>query len=89
MKRLIGTIISLFVFLIAAFVVEVNKQNTAQKEKVVGILQTMSHPALDQIHRGIIRGLKDEGYEEGKNIKIDFQNAQGDLKQFKIDERSF
>ena len=83
MKRLIGTIISLFVFLIAAFVVEVNKQNTAQKEKVVGILQTMSHPALDQIHRGIIRGLKDEGYEEGKNIKIDFQNAQGDQSNLK------
>lgn len=83
MKRLIGTIIGLFVFLIAAFVVEVNKQNTAQKEKVVGILQTMSHPALDQIHRGIIRGLKDEGYEEGKNIKIDFQNAQGDQSNLK------
>ena len=83
MKRLIGTIIGLFFFLIAAFVVEINKQNTAQKEKVVGILQTMSHPALDQIHRGIIRGLKDEGYEEGKNIKIDFQNAQGDQSNLK------
>ena len=83
MKRLIGTIIGLFFFLIAAFVGEINKQNTAQKEKVVGILQTMSHPALDQIHRGIIRGLKDEGYEEGKNIKIDFQNAQGDQSNLK------
>ena len=67
MKRLIGTIIALFAFLVAAFVIEVNKQTTAQKEKVVGILQTMSHPALDQIHRGIIKGLEDEGYREGKN----------------------
>lgn len=83
MKRLIGTIIALFAFLVAAFVIEVNKQTTAQKEKVVGILQTMSHPALDQIHRGIIKGLEDEGYREGKNIQIDFQNAQGDQSNLK------
>ena len=35
MKRLIGTIIALFAFLVAEFVIEVNKQTTAQKEKVV------------------------------------------------------
>lgn len=83
MKRLIGTIITLFSFLVVAFVVETNKQNTEQKQKVVGILQTMSHPALDQIHRGIIKGLEDEGYRDGKNIRIDFQNAQGDQSNLK------
>ena len=46
MKRLIGTIIALFTFLIAAFVVELNKQTAAQKERVVGILQTMSPTQL-------------------------------------------
>ena len=83
MKRLIGTIIALFAFLAIAFVSEVNKQNAARKTPTVGILQTMSHPALDQIHRGIIQGLKDEGYIEGKNLKIDFQNAQGDQSNLK------
>lgn len=83
MKKLIGTIIALFAFLVAAFVVEVNKQTTVQKEMVVGILQTMSHPALDQIHCGIINGLEDEGYREGKNIQIVFQNAQGDQSNLK------
>ena len=83
MKRLIGTIIALFSFLIVAFVFETNKQNNEQKQQVVGILQTMSHPALDQIHHGIIKGLEDEGYKEGKNIKIDFQNAQGDQSNLK------
>lgn len=33
MKRLIGTIIALFTFLIAAFVVELNKQTAAQKKE--------------------------------------------------------
>ncbi|PXZ27467.1 tryptophan ABC transporter substrate-binding protein [Lactobacillus helveticus] len=91
MKRLIGTIIALFAFLVAAFVFENNKQTVfennkqtaEQKRPTVGILQTLSHPALDQIHQGIIQGLKDEGYVENKNVKIDFQNAQGDQSNLK------
>ncbi len=83
MKRLIVTIIALFAFLIIAFSSEIRKTNTAQAKPTVGILQTMSHPALDQIHRGIIIGLKDEGYTDGKNIRIDFQNAQGDQSNLK------
>ena len=27
---------------------------------------------------GFVEGLKEKGYEEGKNIEIDYQNAQGD-----------
>lgn len=83
MKRLIATIIALFAFLIVDFTIENNQSASQNKQATVGILQTMSHPALDQIHRGIIRGLKDEGYREGKNIKIDFQNAQGDQSNLK------
>lgn len=82
MKRLIATIIAIFAFLIVAFTTE-TRQSTNQKKQVVGILQTMSHPALDQIHRGIIKGLEKEGYRNGKNITIDFQNAQGDQSNLK------
>ena len=49
MKRLIGTIIALFAFLAVAFVSEVNKKNAEKKTPTVGILQTMSHPALDPV----------------------------------------
>lgn len=83
MKRLITTVIALFAFLIVAFMTESSKGKSSPKMPTVGILQTMSHPALDQIHQGIIRGLKDEGYVNGKNIKIDFQNAQGDQSNLK------
>lgn len=83
MKRLIATIITIFAFLIAAFVIETNQTISRQKKPVVGILQTLSHPALDEIHRGIIQGLKDEGYVNGKNIQISFENAQGDQSNLK------
>ena len=55
---------------------ETNKVDN--KEVKVGVLQLLSHPALDQIYKGLEDGLKKEGYEVGKNLKIDLQNAQGD-----------
>lgn len=53
---------------------------TAQTQTVkkVGILQTMSHPALDQIHQGVIDGLKKGGYVEGKNLEVTSMNGEGD-----------
>lgn len=57
---------------------ETNTSNatTTQTEKVkIGVLQLLSHPALDAIYKGLQDELKNEGYE---NLEIDFQNAQGD-----------
>ncbi|NLN05647.1 MAG: ABC transporter substrate-binding protein [Clostridiaceae bacterium] len=45
---------------------------------VIGIIQFMDHIALDAAREGFIEALKDNGYIEGENIVIDYQNAQGD-----------
>lgn len=55
----------------------------------VGILQLMSHPALDQIHQGINDTLKKNGYIDGKNVKIEFQNAQGDQSNLRTISKQF
>jgi ABC-type uncharacterized transport system, periplasmic component len=54
---------------------------TTVVEKVykIGITQIVSHPTLDVARQAIIDGLKSEGFEDGKNIAIDFQNAEGDM----------
>ena len=60
---------------------ETNTSNAAatQTENVkIGVLQLLSHPALDAIYKGLQDELKNEGYEVGKNLEIDLQNAQGD-----------
>lgn len=49
-----------------------------KKEIKIGISQIVEHPALDASRKGFIDALKEKGYEEGKNLKIDFQNAQGE-----------
>ena len=48
------------------------------KVQTVGILQFVSHPALDTITKGVKDALKEAGYKEGKNLKIVFQNGQTD-----------
>ena len=49
----------------------------------VGIIQLMEHPSLDTIRESIIEGLEDEGYVDGENIKIDYQNGQNDMSTMK------
>ena len=55
-------------------------QQTQQGEKTykVGIVQLVEHSSLDDANRGFVDGLKERGYEEGKNLTIDRQNAQAD-----------
>lgn len=47
--------------------------------KQIGVLQLVQHAALDQANEGFIAGLKEKGYEDGKNIKIEQQNASGKI----------
>lgn len=45
----------------------------------LGIIQIVEHPALDAARNGFLDVLKEAGYEQGKNLLVDFQNAQGDM----------
>ena len=45
----------------------------------VGISQFAEHGSLDNCREGFLEGLKEEGIEEGKNLKVDYQNAQTDI----------
>ncbi len=45
---------------------------------LVAITQIATHPALDEVRAGIVAGLSQRGYEDGRNIEILFRNANGD-----------
>lgn len=56
------------------------KSNLKDKKEIkIGISQIVEHPALDAARKGFIEALKSRGYEDGNNLKIDYQNAQGDM----------
>jgi putative tryptophan/tyrosine transport system substrate-binding protein len=56
------------------------KTADAGKDKVykVGVVQLVEHVALDASYKGFVDGLAEAGYVDGKNISIDYQNAQGE-----------
>ena len=51
---------------------------TENAQLKIGIVQYQNHVALDSAREGFIKALADNGYEDGKNITITYQNAQGD-----------
>lgn len=57
---------------------QADKKESKDKVFNVGIAQIVEHKALDDSRRGFIDGLKKKGFVEGKNVKFDMQNAQGD-----------
>ncbi|EFM11494.1 protein of unknown function DUF534 [Paenibacillus curdlanolyticus YK9] len=54
------------------------KTDSAAKVYKIGISQIVEHPALDATRQGFIAALKDAGFVEGENLKIDYNNAQND-----------
>ncbi len=47
------------------------------QEKSVAVTAIVEHPALDAVRDGVEAALKEAGYEVGKNLKWQYQSAQG------------
>ncbi len=56
-----------------------SETSSIEKVKTIGISQLVAHPALDKAREGFIEALSDNGYRDGENIKIDYQNSQNDM----------
>lgn len=79
-KSLIGTLIVLVVLVVGALAIDfIPSQKTSNEDKVVkiGILQFVTHDALDQIAKGIEDGLAEAGYD-GETVELTVLNAEGD-----------
>lgn len=44
----------------------------------IGVTQIAEHGSLDNCREGFLKGLAEEGFIEGENLTVDYQNAQGD-----------
>ena len=79
-KTLIGTLVALALLVVGVlFVSQRQETSSSSEDKVVkiGILQFVTHDALDEIERGIEDGLAEAGYE-GSNVELTVLNAEAD-----------
>ena len=76
MKKIIISFVSLMVAMLA--LVGCATSNDSKEQVRIGILQYVEHDALSGARKGFIAELEEQGYADGKNIRIDYQNAQGE-----------
>ncbi|MFL0267028.1 ABC transporter substrate-binding protein [Candidatus Clostridium radicumherbarum] len=84
MKKLKITRVLIIMLLVGAAILtgcsKAGAKVTNSKSNVkIGISQIAEFTALDDNRKGFIKALEDNGYKEGTNLEIDYQNAQGDL----------
>ena len=51
----------------------------AQTTKRISIMIMSDTPQLVEVKDGLLKGLKERGYDEGKNLKVDFKSAQANF----------
>lgn len=51
----------------------------AENLQTVAITQYDNSPEYNQAYQGILKGLAEQGFMDGKNIKVIYENANGDL----------
>ncbi len=65
--------------LVLAFALSAAAGLAEGKTYVIGIAQFAVHGSLDNCREGFIEGLKENGFEEGANVRFEVQNAQADM----------
>jgi len=89
MRKRFGFIAAIaFVFILAACGANSQEQASSQpateqaadaKKIKLGLTQFVEHPALDSVRKGILDGLAEAGFDDKKNLEVDFQSAHGEM----------
>ena len=85
MKKKLMAITLIALMVITAMFTGCGQDSSSGDDKTlkIGLVQLMEHTSLDQIRESIIAELEAEGYVDGENITIDYQNAQGEQSNLK------
>ncbi|MFC1899171.1 ABC transporter substrate-binding protein [Chloroflexota bacterium] len=78
-KRITQIFLSVLLVLVMGLTLALTIGCGAGSTLKIGISQIVTHPALDATREGIIDALAEEGYVDGENIMIDYQNSEGDM----------
>ncbi|CAO5678156.1 MAG: hypothetical protein HEEMFOPI_00302 [Holosporales bacterium] len=65
------------IFISIAIVLQYKSNSKTSHIQIIGIVQVIEHPALDITREGLMSRLKTLGFEDGKNVQILYESAQG------------
>lgn len=92
LKRILSVFAALIMMFSLSACGSVSSSSSSPKTasvKRIGIVQIVQHPSLDTIRESIIKELEAKGFKDGQNIKIDYENAQGDPNNLKSIAQKF
>ena len=79
MKKL-PTILLMLAMMLATFTGCADESGEGgEKVLKIGVIQMTEHPSLNTIRESIIEGLAEEGYVDGENVEIIYQNGQNEM----------
>ena len=90
-KTVVFLLTALMLFVLSGCGSEENTSADTDANEAVklGIIQIVEHPALDAAREGFLEVLKENGYVEGENLIVDYQNAQNDQANLQTIARKF
>lgn len=79
-KKLMFAVSIICLTLFTTYMLDIAKPKTTKAKALpeVGVLQFVSHPALDDIYQGMLDELANQGFVDGETVNITFQNGQAD-----------
>ena len=82
-RKLLAPLLVVGILLISLISLHQLKADKKKDVFRIGISQFITHQSLDATREGFVDELAKQGYVEGENIEIDFQNAQGEQRNLK------
>ena len=86
-RKLLAPLLVVGILLISLISLHQLKADKKKDVFRIGISQFITHQSLDATREGFVDELAKQGYVEGENIEIDFQNAQGEQRNLKTISR--
>lgn len=81
-KKLIAPVLVVGLLMTSLLTLHHLKSSKHQKIKI-GVSQYITHKSLDATRKGFVEELAKQGYVDGEEIEIDYQNAQGEQRNLK------
>lgn len=79
MKKILSIVLSIIIMSTLILSGCGNTSTSSSSSLNIGIVQIMEHPSLDAARQGFLDALAENGYKEGENLSINYENAQGDM----------